>query len=218
MMSLHLFYPESKRGLKAFIYLFYYNSFVLLENLKTTKWSWKKRYEHWSHKIFSTKGLTCENIRNEKKKIATWRRNSLRVRICRKFEPWLRPISEWSRNVVFSSPFLQKMSPGASTPVLTDRVKYPHTYRILTSSAAFAAAELQIIHKFGWTKIATFHQAREPHIGVRSMICVFSVKLFPTHQFRLLTCFLAVPEFSPLFCPSLREYSRHFAPVSYSAV
>ncbi|XP_033634235.1 gamma-aminobutyric acid type B receptor subunit 2-like [Asterias rubens] len=80
------------------------------------------------------------------------------------FGPLLSGTTEIVAQVIAKWDIIQ-MSPGASTPVLTDRVKYPHTYRTLTSSAAFAAAELQIIHKFGWTKIATFHQAREPHIG-----------------------------------------------------
>ena len=58
------------------------------------------------------------------------------------------------------------MSPGASTPVLTDRKKYPHVYRMLTSSAAFGSAQAEIIRQIGWKNIATFNTATEPHKGV----------------------------------------------------
>ncbi|XP_033634882.1 gamma-aminobutyric acid type B receptor subunit 2-like [Asterias rubens] len=60
---------------------------------------------------------------------------------------------------------ITQISPGASTPVLTDRVKFPHVYRMLTSSAAFGTAQAGIVRQFGWTKIATLNTATEPHKG-----------------------------------------------------
>ncbi|XP_038053709.1 gamma-aminobutyric acid type B receptor subunit 2-like [Patiria miniata] len=59
-----------------------------------------------------------------------------------------------------------EMSPGATTPVLSNRDKYPHIYRMLTSAAGFSGAEFRMCGMFGWNKIATLHETTEPHVGV----------------------------------------------------
>ncbi|XP_038050632.1 gamma-aminobutyric acid type B receptor subunit 2-like [Patiria miniata] len=60
---------------------------------------------------------------------------------------------------------LVEISPAGSSPVLSDRARYPYIYRVLTSAAGFSHAEMGIIRRFGWTKIATLHETVEPHVG-----------------------------------------------------
>ncbi|XP_033639046.1 gamma-aminobutyric acid type B receptor subunit 1-like [Asterias rubens] len=60
---------------------------------------------------------------------------------------------------------LVEISPGASAPILTDHERYPHVYRMVVSSAAFGSAQAQIVSQFGWKRIATLHEATEPHRG-----------------------------------------------------
>ncbi|XP_022082609.1 gamma-aminobutyric acid type B receptor subunit 1-like isoform X2 [Acanthaster planci] len=60
---------------------------------------------------------------------------------------------------------LVEVSTAGSSPVLSDRVRYPYIYRVLTSAAGFSHAEMAIIHRFGWIKIATLHETVEPHVG-----------------------------------------------------
>ncbi|XP_033634248.1 gamma-aminobutyric acid type B receptor subunit 1-like [Asterias rubens] len=58
-----------------------------------------------------------------------------------------------------------EITPGGSSTVLSNRDRYPHIYRTLTSASLFGSAQAAIISQFGWTRIATLNEAVEPHKG-----------------------------------------------------
>ncbi|XP_071794546.1 gamma-aminobutyric acid type B receptor subunit 2-like [Asterias amurensis] len=58
-----------------------------------------------------------------------------------------------------------EITPGGSSSVFSNRDRYPHIYRILTSASLFGSAQAAIIRQFGWTRIATLNEAVEPHKG-----------------------------------------------------
>ena len=62
------------------------------------------------------------------------------------------------------------MSPGATSTIFEDRVKYPYVYRTSSLWSESSIAEAEIIRTFGWGKIATLQGDIEPHGTVSEFI------------------------------------------------
>ncbi|XP_022083852.1 gamma-aminobutyric acid type B receptor subunit 1-like [Acanthaster planci] len=80
------------------------------------------------------------------------------------FGPMLSSLTEVVAEVIGKWNIVE-MSPAASSPVLSERERYPHIYRMITSAAGFSSAEFRMCRLFGWDKIATLHETTEPHVG-----------------------------------------------------
>ncbi|XP_022083811.1 gamma-aminobutyric acid type B receptor subunit 1-like [Acanthaster planci] len=80
------------------------------------------------------------------------------------YGPFLSSLTEVVAEVIGKWNIVE-MSPSATTPVLSERERYPHIYRMITSAAGFSSAEFRMCRLFGWNKIATLHETTEPHVG-----------------------------------------------------
>ncbi|XP_052778520.1 gamma-aminobutyric acid type B receptor subunit 1-like [Mya arenaria] len=54
-----------------------------------------------------------------------------------------------------------QLSYGSSSPILSDRKRYPRFFRITTPDQKLNEARLEIMKTFGWVKVATIHHAQE---------------------------------------------------------
>ena len=60
------------------------------------------------------------------------------------------------------------MAHASSAIELSDRTRYPYFFRTIASAARLNPVQLAIMRQFGWGKVATLHEAKEPHAGVIS--------------------------------------------------
>ncbi|XP_072047423.1 gamma-aminobutyric acid type B receptor subunit 1-like [Amphiura filiformis] len=63
---------------------------------------------------------------------------------------------------------LLQMAHASSASELSDRNRYPYFFRTIASAARLNPVQLAIMRVFGWKKVATLHEAQEPHAGVSS--------------------------------------------------
>ncbi|XP_052793612.1 gamma-aminobutyric acid type B receptor subunit 1-like [Mya arenaria] len=56
---------------------------------------------------------------------------------------------------------LTQLSYGSSSPILSDRKRFPKFFRIVTPEQKVNEARIQLMRKFDWNKVATIHQALE---------------------------------------------------------
>ncbi|XP_052793707.1 gamma-aminobutyric acid type B receptor subunit 1-like [Mya arenaria] len=56
---------------------------------------------------------------------------------------------------------LTQLSYGSSSPILSDRKRFPKFFRIATPDQMVNEARIQLMREFNWKKVATIHQALE---------------------------------------------------------
>ena len=65
------------------------------------------------------------------------------------------------------------MSYGSTTPVLTNREKFPYFFRTISSANDFIPVRMAIMKKFGWNRVAVLTEQREPYAGVSQTLNLF---------------------------------------------
>ncbi|XP_071794700.1 gamma-aminobutyric acid type B receptor subunit 2-like [Asterias amurensis] len=79
------------------------------------------------------------------------------------------PVAEVIAQVLKRRNVIQ-MSPGATSTIFEDRIKYPYVYRTSSLWSESSIAEAEIIRTFGWRKIATLQGDIEPHGALIRML------------------------------------------------
>lgn len=71
--------------------------------------------------------------------------------------------------------FCFQLSFGGSSPVLSDRDRYPFFYRMGTPDQKYIMARIELMKKYNWSRIATIHQAIEffSVVSISSSIYMF---------------------------------------------
>ncbi|XP_033634269.1 gamma-aminobutyric acid type B receptor subunit 2-like [Asterias rubens] len=85
------------------------------------------------------------------------------------FGPVQSPVADVVAQVLKRRNVIQ-MSPGATSTIFEDRIKYPYVYRTSSLWSEASIAEAEIIRTFGWRKIATLQGVIEPHGALIRML------------------------------------------------
>lgn len=105
-----------------------------------------------------------------------------------------------------------QLSFGGSSPVLSDRKRYRYFYRMGTPDQKYIMARIELMKKYGWTKVASIQQAVE----FFSVVCFFYLNIeLPTClsvclSVQLLTCICSTPSSS--FSVLVQHFSLHQPP------
>ncbi|XP_071809085.1 gamma-aminobutyric acid type B receptor subunit 2-like [Asterias amurensis] len=65
---------------------------------------------------------------------------------------------------------LTQMAFASSAVELSQRSMYPYFFRTIASADEFSPVQLEMFRQFGWSKISTLHETREPHAGVTNKL------------------------------------------------
>ena len=64
-------------------------------------------------------------------------------------------------NFCISDVLLLQLSYGSSSPVLSNRKRFPNFFRLVSPDQMMNPAKIALIQEFNWTKVATINQALE---------------------------------------------------------
>ena len=75
-------------------------------------------------------------------------------------------------------PFILQLSYGSSSPILSDRNRFPNFFRLGGPDQKLNPAKIAVMREFNWKKVATINQALEFFSVVRfSFILVINIKM-----------------------------------------
>lgn len=65
--------------------------------------------------------------------------------------------------------FIIKLCYGASSPALSDRQRFPYLFRTHPSATVHNPTRVELLIKYGWSRVAILQQAEEVFISVSKL-------------------------------------------------